>query len=251
MLKVRGSLLIECLIALSLSVLLLDTLFTIYLHIITASKNIDAVLELNEKSDQMNSILKQALLSAGNLGCKKMNTIQNMGKTFFGEDHAVTVKYMKYPYATILKNMLDYQTIYTNQAIRFSRNQILIIADCETAEIVTVATVTNEHGMQRIVLTQPVKNNYLIGASIGVFKNDRYHLKSQSFYVNDNEYGDSALMEGIEDISFKYSVLENGQIVDENAAVITDWSTVKGVQWEVTVASAGINKKEYAYVALR
>lgn len=251
MLAVRGSMLIECLIALSLSVLLLSTLFVIYLHIVTASNNIDAVLDLNEKSDQMNSILKQALLNAGNLGCRKMNIIQYVGKTFFGEDHAITVKYMKYPYATILKNMQDYQTIYANQVTRFSPNEIVILADCEGAEVVTVAAVASEHGMQKIVLTQPVKNNYLLGANIGVFKNDYYHLKSQSFYVADNEHGDAVLIDGIANISFKYSVLTHGQIVDQDAGAITDWSKVKGVQWEATVMSAGMNKKVYAYVALR
>jgi type IV pilus assembly protein PilW len=282
--NVLGFSLIELMVALTLSLLILMSLSTIYL---AASKNhlSEAALQNIQQNARIAfQLIQGAIRIAGNVGCAalqddfpvttsepynitKNNRIHDYrGSEIKGGTDAFTVRYADAVSGLLIEPMQLANIIHMTGFPKIKAGDVLLISDCETAEMITVEQVSSSNDETQIIMTDKnLTKVYKENAEVSVFemnafyigKTDRKDSKGApiyALYMKDKASHKTELVEGISEMQIRYVVLQNGGISEERSEEVNDWSAVVGVSLQLVFESLNdfsLKKTGYTYVALR
>lgn len=124
-------------------------------------------------------------------------------------------------------------SVHSSNQCQFAANEVLIISDCEKADIVSVASSAN--GI--LTLNQTVAENYKEGAQIMRYFQRVYYLAENSegtpsLFRADNNGSQQEMVEGVSEMKILYgSANANGSVERYvNAEKISDWANVKSLR---------------------
>lgn len=264
-----------------ISTIIFGSLTVIYL---TAQKNLitqDALITIQENSRIAMQILSLALRTAGYIGCARLtNDFPLISEIRFNENNkispyyhdqikpgtdGITVMRANPINAELVNNMSDYSHLVITGESQFDAKDMLLISDCESAEVFSVADVSGiDSNLQSVIAEKSLNKLYAAHAEIGYFEKNSYFVakterldKSGSpiyaLYVRDIYANKTELVEGVSTMKILYGVLENEYLVEKTVNQINDWSKVIGVS--VMLEFDGLNashikRNQYIYSAL-
>lgn len=271
-----GVSLIELLIALLLSAFLYASCLRVYS---TAQHQVllqSRMHQLQQNATMVWQIFQNNIALAGYMGCPKLTadfpiqnrtvytmTAQNklVGFKRQGQD-ALTIRHM-----SLITNMLE-QPMQSRTMLSISAQPIvkagdvLVIADCQTAETVMVQHViaNGQHG-QTLVTSQALSKLYEANALVGQLEMTTYFVaKTQRNYADNTPiyalYEETIsharnkrteLIEGVDDLQIHYGILQNDKLIEVTAADVTDWSLVKSVAMRISLSSEGRLPRQMRY----
>lgn len=268
--KSAGNTLVELLIVVTLSLLLISFLFEMY----TASqRGYQLQIALNHLQDNAKTaidMLNSDIRKAGYIGCSRLTNnfpvisyspyLLTSQTKLMGKDEEISIQHMEFP-GLVLKELLqDNSTLYVSNEINVHKKDILVISDCQHAELFQVENVYSTSEYQKITTFFPLHNQYKENAEIGHLIKNRYFvaktnrkdkmgLPIYSLFVEDIK-NKTELVEGVKRIKLLYSILNGDNLIELQAKEINDWSRVVGVAIELEMVSFPLNKIWHSYVAL-
>lgn len=219
----RGSTLIELMLAISIGasiLIILLTLFSEYQkNAAIQSKLIDVIYKVNTVTDA----IKHEVHAAGYTGCASLGFIKN---PILGSDHELVIKYASLSTVNVISINDERDVLIVSGKPIIHANTLAIISDCRHAEIAFIAKSNIRLGEQRLVLAKPLNYSYKAYAELGEFENHRLFVgDSGGVYLASNERHKVELVDGVERIDFKY--VQDGQL--RRAAEVDNWDAVTGV----------------------
>ncbi len=267
--RARAFSLIELIITLAISSIVVLAIFTIYLNIKTHYLAQQALIQTQENARLAIHLLRQSAHTAGFMGCLAFNdeaVIHNHTLVDFSADTMIRgyrgsgtnwqpslpntltgkvkadsdvlqITGVDFNLAIVSEVMQSSNQIVTSTPMSFKQNEVLVIADCQQAELFVAANVRSSGDQQIITSSQPLSKHYQRNASVG-------RLQTQLFYIRDSQRknlkGDAIfslysetngtteeLVAGIENLRLYFALSHNGNIAEYlNAAQINDWQKV-------------------------
>jgi type IV pilus assembly protein PilW len=279
-----GMSLIELMVSLTLSILILMGLSAIYL---ASAKNhlSEAALQNIQQNTRITfQLLQGSLRQAGNVGCAKLQndfpvttsqpyniTEDNFIQPYWGSEiksgtDAFTVRFANALGGSLIKPMEVANTLQITASPKIAIGDILLISDCQTAEILTVQQVSVASDGTQIILTDKnLTKIYKENAEVNEFEMNTFYISKTSrkdssgkaiyaLYMKDKTSHATELTEGVSSMQIQYAVLENGNIFEQHSNEVKDWSSVMGVSLQFDFDSLNffpLKKTVYTYVALR
>lgn len=233
-----GFTLIELMLGMTIALLILSIITTIYL---SAEKNFRmqaALSTIQENARTAFELLRNDISLAGYIGCAKLTddfpvknlhqyNISKQNKILISQKKSILVRHVSLAHADLIK-MNENSVLYTTANISFSENEILLIADCKTAEIFQVKKISFSQGQQIITPIEPLANRYEKNAEVGKFQINKY------FIANTDRQVDPPLF-SLYLTDIKNHTVELVESVDE--MTITDMFDQNGVEVSLTLSS--------------
>lgn len=245
--QISGLTLIELLISLTIAVGLLSMLTAIYL---AAEKNMQwqtAESLLQQNANIAINILKKAIKTAGFIGCAKFTedfpilnhsdiSFSSRTKINFPDTHTLVVERASLTSAALVHDMRGQSTIYITDDLTIHPGDTLWIADCKTADIFVVKTISGHHP-QKITTVQPLSRLYAEDAVVRFVEIKRYFVDpTQNVLYEENNKGKMALIDHIQ-----------AMYLQKN----THAGQVMGVAFQLILQVNSLEKKRFGYAALQ
>jgi hypothetical protein len=176
-------------------------------------------------------------------------------------NHEMTVRFASFPAATLTDYTQDKFTLLVTTNVPLATGDILLISDCKHAELLQAKSVSMMKNEQKIITTTALHYQYDKFSEVSKLEVNRYFIdkaKDQSFsrlplfslFVEDIYHHKVELVEGITAMNISYLIKHRNEYFFQSADGITDWSSVKGVSIELSLATYPINKRWHVFVAL-
>jgi type IV pilus assembly protein PilW len=268
-----GFVLTELIIATTLGLLLLSALIEVYLSTQRSIQLQVALYQNQQRAKEVIDFLSSEISKAGYVGCAYLTddfpvtpylsySLSANNKLSGHGDASITVRYMEFPGADVLVPMRNSSTLFINAAIRFMKGDILVISDCNQAEIFEVGQISMVEGMQKIQPKMPLRHLFNRYAEVG-------RLQVNNFYVakTNRRYPDGSLIytltiqdinrhtfeiiEGMSALQIRYSSNQDGHMIDQAAEHVRIWGNVQGVSLDFQIKYLSGNKEWHMYVPLK
>jgi hypothetical protein len=246
-----GLILLETLIALFLGLLLLACLLLIYLLLMRQTITQISWSTLQEHFNIATRVLQRDVQLAGYLGCVQLaqhpvitynpaynltlnNRLLITHSDFSGHDILI-VQHRSLISNVLLHKMLNNYELYVSRHLKILPGNILLLADCDSAEITKVASVTLVNAtMQKIILSQPLHKQYAQNTEVGLFERNSYTIAAGSLYQHDINGHNIAVVAGIHDMRIRDVLQSENTWSDDHAAIEATRLTGIVVQWQLT-----------------
>lgn len=268
--KMLGMSLIECMLSMTLSLVVLGAGASLYLVVEKNHAMQMAIKTIQDNSQFALDILQTAIRTAGYQGCAKRHDIPiQPSKTFFygakKDSDAFKVFSTSLVEASLIQTMQKQDQMEITSIHPFSKGEPFFITDCVTTDIGVIKTVTHLKQASQWIETERSLSHLFL-------KNSELHrLAYHHYYIADTgrkdfngkpitalykaDQGHSIeLVEGVNQMKMEYDVLENGAIKKYSSVDLTDASHVVGVSLQLQFFSVNtfpMEKKVHLYVALR
>lgn len=266
-----GFVLIELLITIVISSLLLNLLMKIYLTSEKVMQWQAALNKIQNNANDVNLILNSEVKKAGHIGCAKLTSefsvtpyheySLNIKNKLTGNDHELTIRYADYPTANLVQTMNDQTHLNVSRNIKFTSGDIVLISNCKWAEIFQVAKVKVSHEVQEIISSSQLKHYFELNSEISRYEVNHYYIHKTNrthrdgsyvyaLFVDNNYQHKTELVSDVTNLDLKYTVYQQGKLVDVMASQIKDWANVQGVAYDTQLVSSPFKKIWYGYAAL-
>lgn len=275
----KGFTLIEILISISLSLVVLSTITTIYYKATYHFEMQTHLLQVQENSLIFTDLIRSELQRRGNIGCLKLTknvkldtninfrlTMNNQLRSYQGEhkdqSDGFTVRY-KHPHSTpLIDNMSDVNTLMVASGNGFKKGDVVIVSNCRQGEIFKILKLhQTTHGV--IVYSEfPLHHRYHKGSEVALYVVNSYFLTATKrlqqnkpvyalFQKNINQEN-KELVEGIETMIIHYLVRENGVLKEYASDSVPDFSKVNSVSLKISFSpfKTRFPQSLYLYVTL-
>lgn len=253
----KGMTFIEVLISMMLALLLMSTLFEIYLSANKSYQLQTSLLQIKESGEKAVDIFHNDIRLAGYIGCSVYNDRFPLSSTSVnfeplrGDNNSLTVQHASLSHATLVK-MNNSTTILTSTDIHFSLKDILIISDCYHAEIFKPQVIAFQNNYQKIIPVSPFRYTYHPFAEISKLISNHYfilHEKKEVYLVKtDIHEHKQKLISGIQNLVIQYDLFRNGHIDHLTSISSNDWGNIKGVAIDLTISANHLTKPWFCYV---
>ena len=259
----HGAILIELMITITLSLLLLTTLLQLYLTSMRSLHIQSALFDMQHQARTTIAILRESIHRAGYIGCAKLTTgfpIQQDApysmtaytKLQSGNQNSITVRYADFSHVTLTENMHDRRYLQATLEHRYKPGDILIISNCQHADIFQVKKILFSHHVQRMLSVHPLHHHYKKESEIARFHIDTFYIEKNkqqlpALFLRDIYHRTTQLVTGIADMQFMFTVNLQNNIKQLAAEQIVDWSKVVGVSLSFFAVSPPFKKVWYAY----
>lgn len=266
----RGFTLVEILIAMTISLLLMGLLLEIFLASRRSFQLQCALLEIEENARKAIEILTSEIQKAGMIGCARLSqdfpivpfgpftiTVDNK---LSGNSSEITIRYAEFNAAVLIKNMHNQINLTLNKSIHFAKQDILLIADCTQAELFQVERIILGADKQNLIASTALHHRYEKNAEISRFVINKFFIAKTrrvnqegkpiyALFVEDRKHRKTELVAGVYQLSFLYSLLRNGKIIESSFVANAD--RVIGIAIKLELAYFPLKKTWFTYVALR
>jgi hypothetical protein len=264
----KGYILIEILIAMSIGILLMTLLMEMYLASHESSTLETALSTIQQNARSFTAILTREIHAAGNIGCARLTqdfpiiSLPNYPYTAANKitstaSNQITIRHADYPAATLAEEMKDHVRIYLSNNIAFKPGDILLISNCERAEMFKVQTVRKINGLLEITSTAALHDRYEKYAEVSRFSINQFYLAKTgrhysdgsaiyALFIEDIHHRKSELVAGIQQMQIKYTI----QNAEGSPSAITDWAAVSGVAMNIELHAPPLKKIWHVYAAL-
>lgn len=263
-----GFSLIELMIVVTITLLILSILLKIFM---VSEQSYHLQLALNQIQNQQKKaihILRDEIHQAGYIGCAKLTKSFPMKSNLsfsilpqnklIGGDTSLTIRHASFPPVTLQKMLKDDVTLYVNNETKFTKNDVLIIADCHQAEIFKPANIIYLNKSQKIIASLPLKHQFTKYAEISRLEINTFFIAKTKRKNQRGEFINSLfkknirnkkieLVEGINELKFSYLLQVNDQFFLQKASRVNDWHKVKGVEVEISAEFSPLKKTWYLY----
>lgn len=256
-----GMTLIELMVTLTLSVTIVSELTVIYLVTNKIHNQQRALHSIMEHARQAYALLQNTIPYAGYTGCKWNNSLSTslgIHQPLSGTEHTLSVYYANPISANLKETMQNEKVLILTPKPHFLPKETLIISDCESTELLTVAFSQEKPQAQSLYAAFPLIKRYAKNAEVMQWNHDTYLVKQSTYttpdgkplsalFMNHNDYRYEELISGIEAMDIHYEV-------QGDAPSITDQTkqAVKGVTIKLIIASTeGEAMKKSVYLHFR
>lgn len=216
----QGFTLIELIVSITMSIFILFGLVSIMLATDTAHRSQVALNSIEDASRDVSRVLSTAIHFAGYIGCARfidqlpltnhtqyVFTPQN---SISEEKGAFTIRRMGLVNTELIKTMRGHSVLYVSNNIHFSKDDVLIISDCQSVDIFLVKEVLNQiDGSQKIISQSPLSILYEKNAQVSFFEENTYfvadtgrfsfyHVPVFALYMQDIYQHKTELVEGVD-----------------------------------------------------
>ncbi|RDI48811.1 PilW family protein [Aquicella lusitana] len=265
-----GVTLVELLVVMTLGMLLISFLLSIYLASQRSYHIQTALGQIQDNAKTAVAILQTDIRKAGYIGCARLSKDFNAIYSSYsitpqtrltGHTAEITVRYMGTPIVTVKKSK-DSSTLVASNESNFSSGDVLMISDCNHVEMFRVKAVSRSNASQTIMTAQPLQNHYDGNAEIGRVEINRYFIARTNrknpdgsfiyaLFLTDVKQHKIELVENIRDMRVLYSILQGNKITEVSSEKIEDWSKVTGVAIELDVTAPPVKVTWHLYVSLK
>lgn len=192
--SINGMTLLEVMLASALAVMLVTWLTNFYIKFNHSLLSNQQTIEQSFTASKLISLFRSEIEMAGQVGCSSLkdhvvvqpyqqysltneNQLQVSG-------HEIQVRYQALPTMSLLSPGKHSQTLIMNADIPVNRNEILVISNCEQAEIFKVKSVNRIHNTLHITPWQPLHFAYKENAEIGRLVSHHYFLQQHGDKTN-------------------------------------------------------------------
>jgi hypothetical protein len=247
--------------------ILLTVLLKIYLT--TQDQTFYHLIHLQENAQTAMHILREEIHDAGYMGCQRLTKVYSPAayppyfllkeNRLTGTDNEIIIRKMTKAHTDLRKSMANKNSLTVGRDIKIYANDLLMIADCQHAEIFRVKKV-NEHKLsQYIVSTQPLHYQFAKNAEVGKLAINRFYITKTkrknnqfiySLYIENIKHERNEIIEGVEQLQIKYLLKQNGSLAALTYQQVQDWSDIRGVFITLKLTQDKIHKTWYSYIAL-
>lgn len=210
--------LVELMVALLLAMLVLSIATTLYLSAQASFTHVNAMSEIQENSRLIAELLRLPIQMAGQIGCGKLTEdfpifnstaypLTTKNKILI-KDNEITVRSASQEVNTLMKNMRSLRVFYLSSVPKFSVGDVLIISDCQRADVFLVAEVEITHELQRLTAVQPLSKLYGAQSEVSKLEIKRFFVKDtgrkfsngeaiNALYVDDLQSHVNELVQGV------------------------------------------------------
>ncbi|MBX3709258.1 MAG: hypothetical protein KF702_05810 [Gammaproteobacteria bacterium] len=264
-----GLTLVEVLVSMTIGILLIFVLLEMYLISQRSVKLQTAMIDIQDNAYAATAILTSEIQKAGTIGCGQLTedfpvmsylsyTINPKNKMIGNASNEITVRYADYPNAVLNQSMTDNITLETSQHVHFSSGDVLIISNCQRAELFTVQQVKIKGAHQELIALSPLHHKYEKYSEISRFVVNTYYVAPTNrrnqdgtiiyaLFVKDIKQRKSELVENINKMKITYSFMQAEKLEEVSADKISDWSKVVGVGIDLEVRADSLKKNKYMY----
>lgn len=206
--------LIELLSALLLASIVMSIAWSAYLGVTRQYQSQSDIRQFEYRVISAASLLKIEIERAGYLGCPRLEDgfpmmteehIQfSTDNKLTGTTDQVTVRHAAFPPASVLEITEDQTRLKTDIGQRFKAGQVVIIVDCQHAEIKRIANIERADPYQYISFAKPLASSFDAGAEISPLKINRYYIANHALFVQEISGRNAMLIEGIEAMILSY-----------------------------------------------
>lgn len=265
--KLKGGTLLEVLLALSISLMLFATILELYG---SSKRHHQLQFHLHQLQDHvqtMTDLISNEIKRAGHIGCARLTkdfpiishvtTTINQHNQLSGTDHHISVRYAAFPHDILVKPTSDSSTIYISDTVHYEPQEIIIISDCQKAEITQITKVGRKGPYQKIILSYPLTSSFKQGAEVAKLHINDYFIEASpeknadtqilyTLYQKNIHQNKIAVVDHITQLTFLYA--ENGAI-EKPAQQIQNWDHLSGVAIKVAFSIHQLNKQQYVYIS--
>lgn len=259
--------LIEIIIAMTLSMLIISVVIEMYLnlqHSYHLQKSLNQIQHSAKVAiEQLNLNIKHA----GYIGCMRLTNdfpitsyppySLSLRNRLTGSQSEITVVHAEGKFAQYIASP-DNMTLLVRSRMGINRGNILIISDCKHAEIIEVSDVSISHDVKKISLHSPLHYLYDKHAEVSKLKINRFFIgKTQrinvdgtpiyALYVIDINGDQSELVPGVSRMKIQYDVVGVPAYINE----LTDGTNVIGVAIEFELNAPPLKKVWHSYISLK
>lgn len=220
----KGFSLIELLLALTLSLLILSIISTIYLMTQRQLRSLLALNKLQQTIHLLSEIFHSEIHQAGYIGCPKLTenfpfktfspydfTSQNK---FVATTHSLTTRSASAVHNNLIQPMTSLSVLYVFPEPVFSKGDILIISSCQRAELLEVKQSVVSQGRQIIRIKKPLHNLYDKEAELAQLEINTFYIENTgrqtdqgqsvwALYRQDRKGQTLELVEGVQDLTIR------------------------------------------------
>ncbi len=240
--KYSGVTLIESMLALSLSLLLLTIVFSLFLagqkHF-TQQKN---MLAMQTKINLTKQILVSSVQQAGFLGCARLTPDFPLHNTTSVPTHflnkiAVSNKkqtgfrvwFAGKKAEKLLRPMQDLTRLTVSPSWKIKPNDILVISDCKSIDIFTVANIFTRKHEIKIQTLQPLSKLYATDADVMPLHINTFYYKKKRLYWQSDNTEPVELIDHIQQVSLHYVVQSGEHTIEKSGDELAATDMIQGV----------------------
>lgn len=251
--NLSGITLVEMMMALLISMALINMLMTLYISVKKNFRTQKALSQLQNNARTAIELLQSDLQIAGWIGCIRLGNQDakfpelNVKNKIEITNNTITVRHADVQNGNLVEDMIDTENIMMSQNPIFVANDCLIISDCRSMEIMYVKKVNKRGPYQHLIPQTPLSKKYgkyaeiskLIKSTYFIDKTKREAANGQpifALYKLDSKDKKNELVEGIHSMKTKW---------------IGSESDPKGIAIELQLVSDPFIKTWYTQIRLR
>jgi len=245
-----GIVLLEVMVAIVISLLLLNLMLICYLAIKHNYQRQVVFNTLQKKEAIVSRILWKDIHLTGYIGCVSLGNefsalshVQealSFDNKIHGDAHTFTTCHAEIPSARLLNAMHSSSILDVSATPVFYKDDVLLIVDCQHAEIFTVKMLTRSKYAQHVETNAPLQHHYSTSAEVSrlvksfyfIAKTDRkdsngawvYSLYKKNIYRENIE-----LLDGISQMDVRYVIKRGDSVMQAQSSAIHAKEKVIGV----------------------
>lgn len=206
-----GATLLECLVALSISLLLIGLLVKLYDRYVVASHQVGDIAAAVTAINQAKYLIKHEIKRAGYLGCAKLSSeypIVNHTTYAFtyrnqlqGDARHLVVRHAAFPSSTLIKPMHRLDQAVIGEYGNYKAGDIVIVTSCDHSDIVEVASQVNH----TIRFMHFLSGLYEAGSELSKLEENTFYIdESSDLMMRDIHHKHHRMLTGIDELHFRY-----------------------------------------------
>ncbi len=215
--KIAGFSLVEMMVALTISLILSALLLNHYVDANGALSMQTSMYHLQEVVNISNDVITQEIQQAGYIGCAKLapgfpiRHYQQYSLTYANQlmvtGESIISRHASSLHAALLSISADKKSLYVSDNISFKPNDILIISDCQHAEIFKVKNIFHLNQQIKVETIAPLDGDFSVNTEVAYFESNRLFLKKLSknkkaLFIEDVNLFHRQITEGVEALHF-------------------------------------------------
>jgi len=239
-LATQGMALLECMIAISLALIIISVVFNVYIGV---QKNFTIQTSLNKiqfTARQVNDILVKEIHQAGYIGCAHFSanfplvSYQNHDLTEVNKlvitGHAFMVRHASVENSELIADMRDFSTFIVDTHVPYRAGDVLMVSDCRHAEIIKVNRIHYRGGDEWIETERPLTQLFIKHAEVSRFEENYFFVQGSGLYKQTRQGQRIKLVDGVKSMR------------------IDQLSAAKVLLFSLELAHEQLTKKWYIYV---
>lgn len=257
--KQWGIILIEMLLCVLFETIILSLLIEIYFTYQQSYRIQQSLIEIEDKAQAAIDILVSEIHQAGYIGCPRLTKdfplkapqeyLMSVENKLSGNDHEITIRHANQLSNILLRPNTKNELIISKDT-PIKKGDVLMIADCQHAQVVKVQAVSIKNDMQIITSVESIYYTFTPFSEVSRLVINRFYL-DKGILMFQNIIGDKIkLVDHISNINFLYFIKNTNNIFPLEAGNVNDWSKVVGVGIKIEIESSVFKKVWHVYIAV-
>lgn len=214
----QGISLLEVMLSSALAVLIISALTNLYIKLNHAVLRNEEYITTSLTAARLISLFRSEVESAGHIGCAQLNEdfiVQPYQKYSITKanslqvhDNELIVQYQAMPTLSLISPLNQHRTLLTDNGATVEPKDILLISDCNHAEIFQVKSINIKNNVKHITSIGQLRSAYGVNAEVGRLIYHRYFLQHHGarsdLIMEDSSGRNNILQTDVTDLQFQF-----------------------------------------------